>query len=75
MRSLSGAGESVALGMTHSYRSGALKSKALRSKPTDESVQSHTSRLPAPGLQHVRFVQGADRQAFHSSLQVFADFK
>ena len=31
--------------------------------------------LPSPGLQHVRFVQRADGQAFHRSLQVFADFK
>ena len=31
--------------------------------------------LPAAGLQHVGFVQAADGQALHRSLQVFADFK
>jgi hypothetical protein len=31
--------------------------------------------LPSPSLQHVGFVQGADGEAFHRSLQVFADFE
>lgn len=31
--------------------------------------------LPAPGLQHVGFVQACHREAFHRSLQIFADFK
>lgn len=31
--------------------------------------------LPPSGLQHVGFVEGADGEAFHRSLQVFADFK
>lgn len=33
------------------------------------------SDLPPPCLQHVRFIQGADGEAFHRPLQVFADFK
>jgi hypothetical protein len=39
------------------------------------AVWAGSSTLPAPGLQHVRFVQRADCQAFHRALQVFADFK
>ena len=31
--------------------------------------------LPAAGLEHVGFVQGADGEAFHRSGEVFADFK
>lgn len=31
--------------------------------------------LPASGLQHVGFVEAAYSEAFHGTLQVFADFK
>jgi len=31
--------------------------------------------LPAAGLQHMGFVERANRKALHGSLQVFADFK
>jgi len=32
-------------------------------------------KLPASGLQHLRFVQGAYCQALHGAGEVFADFK
>jgi hypothetical protein len=35
----------------------------------------HIPLSPASGLQHMCFVQGADGEAFHGCLQVFADFK
>jgi len=31
--------------------------------------------LPTSGLQHVRFVERRDGQAFHRAGEVFADFK
>jgi putative transposase len=40
-----------------------------------KSLNFGSDCLPASGLQHVRLVQARDGQAFHRSLQVFADFK
>lgn len=40
----------------------------------DPSVH-RSKKSPSSGLQHVGFVERADGQAFHRSLQVFANFK
>lgn len=63
-----------------------LRDDAAYSKPVCSSrcitVSNRTIKscpqqrgLPPSGLQHVGFIQGADGEAFHRSLQVFTNFK
>jgi hypothetical protein len=47
--------------------------------PTKEILERYqgesSEASPTSGLQHVRFVQCADCEAFHRALQVLADFE